>query len=432
MAARKRATSEARVTAVPPPSTGAQTKSEEKTAGANPITDPPIAPSKAGKILKVSLIFFIPYFYLIFYHYNIEPDLKRSIITNAILSAAGFFVTLTMIPVASRYVLRRNLFGYDINKKGTPQGSVKVPESLGIVVGIVFLVFAILFQHFNFTSDSNIHVWLVEYNAALASICFMILLGFVDDVLDVPWRVKLVLPSIAALPLLMAYAGHTTIIIPKPLIPYLGLDVLDLGWIYKLYMWLLAIFCTNSINIHAGLNGLEVGQTIVIACAILIHNVMQVGVSSDPEYKQAHAFSIYLVQPLLATSLALFSYNWYPSSVFVGDTYTYFAGMTMAVAGILGHFSETLLIFFIPQVLNFLLSLPQLSGYIPCPRHRLPRFDPQTGLLTGTNDGTLVNLFLRQFGTMSEKSLCILLLVFQTVGCCFCFLLRWFLTGWYK
>ncbi|KAG5555790.1 hypothetical protein RHGRI_006436 [Rhododendron griersonianum] len=227
---------------------------------------------------------------------------------------------------------------------------------------------------------------------------------------------KLALPSIAALPLLMAYAGHTTIIIPKPLIPYVGLEILDLGWIYKLYMWLLAIFCTNSINIHAGLNGLEVGQTVVISSAILVHNVIQIGVSSDPEYKQAHAFSIYLVQPLFATSLALLSYNWYPSSVFVGDTYTYFAGMTMAVAGILGHFSETLLIFFLPQVLNFLLSLPQLSGYIPCPRHRLPRFDPQTGLLTGTNDGTLVNLFLRQFGRMSEKSLCILLLVFQL--CC--------------
>ncbi|KAI7994589.1 DEAD-box ATP-dependent RNA helicase 38 [Camellia lanceoleosa] len=71
-------------------------------------------------------------------------------------------------------------------------------------------------------------IWLVEYNAALASICFMILLGFVDDVLDVPWRVKLLLPSIAALPLLMAYAGHPTIVIPKPLIPYLGLEVLDL------------------------------------------------------------------------------------------------------------------------------------------------------------------------------------------------------------
>ncbi|RDX82618.1 UDP-N-acetylglucosamine--dolichyl-phosphate N-acetylglucosaminephosphotransferase, partial [Mucuna pruriens] len=378
------------------------------------VADPPIAPPKWGLLLKLSL-FSLPYSYLLFYHYAIEPELRRSVLINAGMSLAGLFVTVRMIPVASRYVQKRNLFGFDINKKGTPQGNVKVPESLGIVVGIVFLVVAILFQYFNFTADSN---WLVEYNAALASICFMTLLGFVDDVLDVPWRNrKLLLPSIAALPLLMAYAGHTTIVIPKPLVPHIGIEILDLGWIYKLYMGLLAVFCTNSINIHAGLNGLEVGQTVVIASAILIHNIMQIGASTDPEYKQAHAFSIYLVQPLLATSLGLLSYNWYslmyPSSAFVGDTYTYFAGMTMAVVGILGHFSETLLIFFLPQVLNFLLSLPQLSGYIPCPRHRLPRFDPQTGLLTGTNDGTLVNFFLRNLGRKSERALCIYLLAFQ-------------------
>ena len=36
--------------------------------------------------------------------------------------------------------------------------------------------------------------------------------------------------------------------------------------------------------------------------------------------------------------------------VFVGDTYTYFAGMTLAVAGILGHYAETLLLFMMPQV----------------------------------------------------------------------------------
>ncbi|KGN54761.2 UDP-N-acetylglucosamine--dolichyl-phosphate N-acetylglucosaminephosphotransferase [Cucumis sativus] len=424
MAARKRASAPQSVKEPSP-------KEIDKTRQSKyPVTDdPPIAPPKSGFIFKLILFFSIPYLYLIFYHYKIDLELRRSIIINAGLSLVGFFVTLRMIPVASRYVIRRNLFGYDINKRGTPQGAVKVPESLGIVVGISFLVLAIVFQYFNFTSDSN---WLVEYNAALASICFMTLLGFVDDVLDVPWRVKLLLPSFAALPLLMAYAGHTTIIIPKPLIPYLGMDVLDLGWIYKLYMGLLAVFCTNSINIHAGLNGLEVGQTVVIAFAILVHNVMQIGASTDPEYKQAHAFSIYLVQPLLATSLGLLAYNWYPSSVFVGDTYTYFAGMTMAVVGILGHFSETLLIFFFPQVLNFLLSLPQLFGFIACPRHRLPRFDPQTGLLTGTNDGTLVNFFLRIFGRKTEKSLCTYLLVFQGVFCCFCFLLRYLLAGWYK
>ncbi|CAN1781380.1 UDP-N-acetylglucosamine--dolichyl-phosphate N-acetylglucosaminephosphotransferase [Linum perenne] len=376
--------------------------------------DPPIAPPKLLFILKLSLLLLAPYCYVFFYHYKIHQELQNPILINAALSVAGFFLTVRLIPVASRYVSRRNMFGYDINKKGTPQGTVKVPESLGIVVAIVFLVVTIVFQYFNFTADS---MWLVEYNAALACICFMTLLGFVDDVLDIPWRVKLILPSFAALPLLMAYAGHTTIVIPKPLIQYVGLEVLDLGWIYKLYMGLLAVFCTNSINIHAGLNGLEVGQTVVIASAILVHNIMQIGASSDPEKQQAHAFSIYLVQPLLATSLALLSFNWYPSSVFVGDTYTYFAGMTMAVVGILGHYSETLLIFFLPQVINFLLSLPQLAGIVPCPRHRLPRFDPKTGLLTGTKDGTLVNLYLRIFGKKTENSLCAHLLLVQVIIC---------------
>ncbi|CAI0406782.1 unnamed protein product [Linum tenue] len=426
MAARKRASAPAAAPANAAATVSNGDKAEQKPKEAS---DPPIAPPKLGFILKLSLFLLAPYFYFFFYHYEIQQELQKSILINAALSLAGFFLTVKMIPVASRYVLRRNLFGYDINKKGTRQGTVKVPESLGIVVGIVFLVLAIIFQYFNFTADS---IWLVEYNAALACICFMTLLGFVDDVLDIPWRVKLLLPSFAALPLLMAYAGHTTILIPKPLTQYVGVDVLDLGWIYKLYMGLLVVFCTNSINIHAGINGLEVGQTVVIASAILVHNIMQIGASIDPEKQQAHAFSIYLVQPLLATSLALLSYNWYPSSVFVGDTYTYFAGMTMAVVGILGHFSETLLIFFLPQVINFLLSLPQLAGIVHCPRHRLPRFDPDTGLLTGTKDGTVVNVYLRFFGKKKENSLCIHLLLVQAVGCGFCFFLRYLLTGWYK
>jgi UDP-N-acetylmuramyl pentapeptide phosphotransferase/UDP-N-acetylglucosamine-1-phosphate transferase len=32
---------------------------------------------------------------------------------------------------------------------------------------------------------------------------------------------------------------------------------LDLGLFYLLYMGMLAVFCTNAINIYAGINGLE-------------------------------------------------------------------------------------------------------------------------------------------------------------------------------
>ncbi|CAN6200138.1 unnamed protein product [Urochloa humidicola] len=407
----------------PPPADAAATTPDE------PAKEPVLRSPNLGVAAAAAVLFLAPFSYLAFVHYPLDADLRGSILKCGAMSLVGFFIVLKLIPIAARYHLRRRMFGYDINKKGLPTGEIKVPEALGLVVGIVYLVTAIIFQQFHYTEDS---IWLVEYNAALASVCFMILLGFVDDVLDIPWRVKLALPTIAALPLLMAYAGGTSIIIPKPLTHYVGLKVLELGIFYKLFMLLLAVFCTNSINIHAGINGLEVGQTVVISAAVLIHSVMRIGSSTDIETQQAHEFSIYLVLPFLTTSLALLAFNWYPSIVFVGDTYTYFAGMALAVVGILGHFSETLLLFFLPQVLNFLCSVPQLFHFVPCPRHRLPRFDPQTGLLTGTKDGNLVNIFLRLFGKCSEKALCIRLLIFQALCCVFCFWLRYVLTGWYK
>lgn len=54
--------------------------------------------------------------------------------------------------------------------------------------------------------------------------------------------------------------------------------------------------------------------------------------------------------------------------------------MVFAVVGILGHFSKThgLLV---PQIFNFLYSCPHIFGLVPCPRHRLPRFNARTGLL---------------------------------------------------
>ena len=56
--------------------------------------------------------------------------------------------------------------------------------------------------------------------------------------------------------------------------------------------------------------------------------------------------------------------------------------MTFAVVAILGHFSKTLLLFFIPQVINFLYSVPQLFHLLPCPRHRLPKYDKETDTVT--------------------------------------------------
>jgi UDP-N-acetylglucosamine--dolichyl-phosphate N-acetylglucosaminephosphotransferase len=38
----------------------------------------------------------------------------------------------------------------------------------------------------------------------------------------------------------------------------------------------LVIFCTNAINIIAGINGVEVGQSLVISISIATFNIIQV------------------------------------------------------------------------------------------------------------------------------------------------------------
>lgn len=36
------------------------------------------------------------------------------------------------------------------------------------------------------------------------------------------------------------------------------------GMVYMVYMGMLAVFCTNAVNIYAGINGLEAGQVEVL------------------------------------------------------------------------------------------------------------------------------------------------------------------------
>ena len=138
--------------------------------------------------------------------------------------------------------------------------------------------------------------------------------------------------------------------------------------------------------------------------------------------------------------------------------------MTFTVVGILGHFSKTILLFFIPQVLNFLYSVPQLFHFVPCPRHRLPKYNSETDLLepsrtqfrvaelnifgrisvkilknlrlidwqenpkdgtVTTNNLTLINFLIIFLGPVHEERLTIYLLGIQVLSTCLAFIIRY-------
>jgi UDP-N-acetylglucosamine--dolichyl-phosphate N-acetylglucosaminephosphotransferase len=389
---------------------------------------------------------------------------NQMMIASFAISLGGFSLVNCLVPIVAEYTLKKGLTGKDMGKKGTRSESKDVPEALGIVAGTVFLISAILSQLLFATNFQQQMV----YNSALFSICFMIFLGFTDDTLDLKWRYKLILPSIASLPLLSAYSGSTAVFIPTQFRFLLFLNgqltafgslidtvatvdkealgaIIELDYLFLIFMGLLAVFCTNAINILAGINGLECGQSYIIACSILFFKLYDISMGTFGENQM---FSVLIIMPFIATVLGLLRHNWFPAEVFVGDTFCYFAGMTFAVVGIHGHFSKTLLLLFLPQIFNFLYSLPQLAKVIPCPRHRLPKIDLFSGLMKAStfpcksneyrffkvhrNDVecpncTLICAVLRITGPLKEKTLCIVLLVIQTLCSIFAFFIRYYL-----
>jgi UDP-N-acetylglucosamine--dolichyl-phosphate N-acetylglucosaminephosphotransferase len=76
---------------------------------------------------------------------------------------------------------------------------------------------------------------MATYLSALLSIYTATFLGFLDDVFDIRWRHKLPIPIIASVPLLIVYfadEGLTSVVVPKPLRPYLG-QIVDLGMLAR-------------------------------------------------------------------------------------------------------------------------------------------------------------------------------------------------------
>jgi len=294
------------------------------------------------------------------------------------ISLAAFLVVYYCIPKVNT-----SLNGRDLSKSDQRE----IPEGLGIISGGITIIACVL---------------LGVSNNLLFPMTAALLLGFLDDVIDIPWRMKLVLPAIASIPL---EYERTTIDI--------GGIFINLGRLYPFFASLLCVYCSNAINIMAGINGIEVGQSVVIGIAFII---------VEPN-------TMPIMLPFVGTSLALLYYNWYPARVFVGDSYTLFAGMCFGLVGLSYYLNYTLFWMLLPQTFNFCYSLPQLLKFQPCPRHRLPKYDPDTDKLypsefNGKMNKTLLNAILKIMGPMHEQTLCIYIIVLQVLSCSLAYYLR--------
>ena len=175
------------------------------------------------------------------------------------------------------------------------------------------------------------YVWPMLLGAAI-----VVVTGLLDDIFELTPLQKTLGLTLAALEIYFV-AG---IKISTVSIPYLG--VFDLGWLGlpMTILWILAI--TNAVNLIDGLDGLASGVSIISLTTIGIISYFFLPNSVEVPM---------VIFTLIAAIVGFFPYNFYPATIFLGDTGALFLGFMISVLSLQGLKNATFITVITPMLI---------------------------------------------------------------------------------
>lgn len=225
----------------------------------------------------------------------------------------SYLGTRLALPVFFPKLLKANLSGADLNKAS---GGPRVPEAGGLVMVVACC--------------SALALWSGTERLSLAMLAAG-LLGFADNVLNLEWRWKIIIPPMTLAPVVREFMQDREFLIPlQGLNSKFGSEAIKIPpAVAALLINMFSVYAQNAVNIYAGINGLEVGQSLVAQISLLCGAYIKYG--SD-EMVGTYRPGLLVCLLFVSAALPLFMYNKYPARVFVGDVFTYFAGCTYVAA----------------------------------------------------------------------------------------------------
>lgn len=252
-------------------------------------------------------------------------------------------ISAILTPIASKIGDYTNIVAKE-NNRTIHHG--RIARMGGLAIYLSFLIVACVFLK----ADRQI-------NAILISSFIIFILGFIDDMVDLKPKIKLLGQFIAAS--IVIFYGD--MYIHNINIPFLSDNQLISTIIT--YGWIIGV--TNAINLIDGLDGLCAGVTSIVLIVIAFTAVTY------------HRIDIAAISVLLAGAIDGFlCYNFHPASIFMGDCGALFIGFMIAVISILGFGTESS-VFFTLGAPIVMLAIPIMDTLIAIVRRKLKhkRFD---------------------------------------------------------
>lgn len=243
----------------------------------------------------------------------------------------SFAFTFATTPLVRRLAFR--IGAIDIPRDSRRMHKKPTPRIGGVAIVFGFTVATVCFAE-----------WSRPLIGTLAGAAIIAVMGFVDDLKNLPAKLKFLIQIVAAL--VVIYVGGIKIdVFTNPNLlsdnPYWVLP----GWLSVTLTVLWIVFITNAVNFIDGLDGLAAGVSAIMSVSLVFISI-RVG-----EYPIA-----ILGIALMGSCFGFLPFNFNPAKIFMGDTGSTFLGFMLATLSIQGVFkSYAVISFAVPLIM---LGLP--------------------------------------------------------------------------
>jgi UDP-N-acetylmuramyl pentapeptide phosphotransferase/UDP-N-acetylglucosamine-1-phosphate transferase len=225
------------------------------------------------------------------------------------VAAGSFGLSVICVAGSRRWAVERML---DIpnarssHTQPTPRGG-----GLGIVIGVLVGALGLLISRI-------LSLPFREIAALILGGGIVALVGWLDDIYRLPYRIRLVVQAISSV-IILIMVGYIRIVT----IPFVSdIHLYSIGIPIAL-LWMMGL--TNAYNFMDGIDGIAGGQALIAGLGWAI-----IGFISGQSF-------IGLIGLLLAaSSLGFLFHNWPPARIFMGDVGSAFIGFILAVLPIIG------------------------------------------------------------------------------------------------
>lgn len=234
----------------------------------------------------------------------------------------AFIISFSTTPIVRKLAFK--VGAVDIPKDGRRMHKKPMALMGGAAIITGFTV-AILF---NIVSTSGILTPGREYTGILAGIALITIMGVLDDIKKLNWKLKLSFQLAAAITVVLV-SGTKISVLTNPFVEA-GYSNLPAYISYPLTIfWITGI--TNAINLIDGLDGLAVGVSAISSFSLFFVSILR----ADIEPSLA-IYTAIITAALAGSTMGFLPFNFNPAKIFMGETGSAFLGFTLGVVSIQG------------------------------------------------------------------------------------------------